>query len=210
MSDYYTERKGLMMFRPFDAGDKMVYNQIFVNEELKPLTGIDNVNLIVDCGAHIGMSGRYLKWHYPNSDILLFEPAKSNFEILQENFPDTIKNGMAQALNLAVWSHEVSLGITESEKSTAFRCYLGGNEVEALSLDFVFETYDKIDILKMDVEGAEKYIFSRNTGWIAKTRNIAIEIHKGCEDAVFDEMDKYNYELMKSGEYIIFKNIGSK
>ena len=198
------------MMRPFEAGDRMVYNQIFVKEELKPLTNISDVKCIVDAGAHVGMAGRYFKHFYPESDVLLFESEHDNFEILQENFPDDFGGKISQCLNLAVWSHPVSLGLTKSKKSTAHSCYLGGNEVEAIGLDFVFQFHEKIDILKMDIEGAEKYVFGKNTDWIKNTRNIAIEIHKGCKDIVMKEINKFKYDLIKSGEYTIFKNIEIK
>ena len=208
MPDYYTERYGLMMLRPFEPGDRMVYQRIFINEELKPLLDIENVKLIVDCGAHVGMAGRYLSYCHPQAEVLSFEPEIANFQILAENFPDALKNGMAQSLNLAVWSHEVSLGLAKGEKTTSHRCYLGGNEIEALPLTFILDHYDKIDILKISIEGSEKHLFNRGTGWILKTRNIAIKINKGCEEIVMAEMNKYKHELIKSGEYTIFKNIG--
>jgi hypothetical protein len=45
---------------------------------------------------------------------------------------------------------------------------------------------DGVDILKIDIEGGEHALLSRNIGWIEKTTGICIELHDrimpGCSD----------------------------
>ena len=69
--------------------------------------------------------------------------------------------------------------------------------------------WDHIDILKLDVEGAEKEIFSSNyEDWLPKTKVLIIELHdrmrKGCSKVVFSAISEYNFSLDISGENLVF------
>ena len=71
---------------------------------------------------------------------------------------------------------------------------------------------NKIDILKIDIEGAEKEVFSDNIdGWLKKTKLVIIELHEeskpGCINAVETAMRKYNFQLfLEKGENLIYLN----
>ena len=61
----------------------------------------------------------------------------------------------------------------------------------------------------MLLETAEAVVFSRNcVGWLNRVRNIAIELHdKECEEIFFRSLRGYRYDLSRSGELTICKNI---
>jgi FkbM family methyltransferase len=60
--------------------------------------------------------------------------------------------------------------------------------VQCVTVDQIVEQIgsDGIDILKIDIEGSEHALLSRNTGWINKTTGICIELHDrivpGCSE----------------------------
>ena len=62
-------------------------------------------------------------------------------------------------------------------------------KVEALSIPTLMRRYglDWIDILKVDIEGAEKELFESAPGWIDKVQTVMIELHDrlkpGCTDS---------------------------
>jgi hypothetical protein len=66
-----------------------------------------------------------------------------------------------------------------------------------------------IDLLKIDVEGAELPLFTSNfESWLARTRNLVIELHDGeCSDAFFRALKGYDYQLERSGDLTLCKNI---
>jgi hypothetical protein len=69
--------------------------------------------------------------------------------------------------------------------------------------------YEKIDILKLDIEGAEKEIFSDGyEDWLGKVNIIIIELHDwyrpGCSEAVYSALNKYKFISYKKGENTIF------
>jgi hypothetical protein len=61
-------------------------------------------------------------------------------------------------------------------------------EVECVTLDQLMQEFgaDGIGILKLDIEGGEHALLSRNTNWIDRTDAICIELHDrivaGCSD----------------------------
>jgi hypothetical protein len=69
-----------------------------------------------------------------------------------------------------------------------------------------------VDLLKIDVERAELSIFGASAGsWLHRVRNICIELHgKDCEDVFFTALKDYDYELSRSGELTICRNLRPK
>ena len=72
--------------------------------------------------------------------------------------------------------------------------------------------WNYIDILKLDIEGSEKEVFSAGfENWMPKTKVIIIELHDamkpGCSRAVFAAVNKYNFSFNIKGENIIFTNL---
>jgi len=65
------------------------------------------------------------------------------------------------------------------------------------------------DLLKVDIERAELEIFGETAkAWLPRVRNICIELHGAdCEDAFFSALAGFDYELERSGELTICRNI---
>ena len=87
------------------------------------------------------------------------------------------------------------------------------NSVPAISIHDLLKQFsiETIDILKLDVETAEKNIFEHSYEmWLPKTRYIFIETHdfidKGCSKAVMNAICKYDFSLECMGENLIFIN----
>ena len=70
---------------------------------------------------------------------------------------------------------------------------------------------DTIDVLKVDIEGAEKEVFSGEREWLAKVKVVILELHEearpGCETAVSNAMNEFNFSLLiERGENIVYVN----
>lgn len=79
--------------------------------------------------------------------------------------------------------------------------------VKAVSIKDIMEQYsfDRIDILKIDIEGAEIELFKNNyDDWLPSVRVLIIELHdrmrKGCSKTFFDALSKYNFSTEIKGE----------
>ena len=201
-----------LTLRP-NTKDKESVQQIFVQEQYAPLKGIENVKLIVDCGVYIGLATYYLATEYPNAQILSFEPDKLSYEQALVNISEHPNRTNIEIYNLAVWPHPGAVYLERCERSWATRVTesINKDKVFAISLNQIQKRYGTIDILKVDIEGSEKYVFSENTQWLDHTRNIAIELHdQKDKDVFFIAMDKYNFDLSHNGELTVCKNIERK
>ena len=168
--------------------------------------------IIIDGGANIGAASLYFSHVYPQAMIYALEPEPSNFAMLKRNC-DGVKNILP--LQLALWSESARLRFDDphSEK-WAFSVSSGdgtkGSQVEAVGLNDLMRQYgmDCVDILKLDIEGAEREVFSANRAWLDKVKIIAIELHdrfkEGCAAAFYDALHGVAFrQEMRGGSIFI-------
>ena len=171
-------------------------------------------DFIVDCGANIGLSAIFFASKYPTALIVAIEPDKENFKYLCKN-AKAYKN--IACLNMAVWSSNSKMKVIDEGKGNwAIKTILAGkNEqniiqgigIAQIMLDFKKE---KIDLIKIDIEGAEKELFSSNYHpWLSKTTKIAIELHESPDDIItkifYKAINDYNFKEYQKGENTIIE-----
>lgn len=164
-----------------------------------------NHPIIIDLGANIGSTCCHMKKLYPKAIIIGYELDKENAELAKEN-TKSLEN--VTIVNHGVW-YENSISTYSSEKKTnAYRVEdLESNnpavtQVKLISIEDILSEYDKIDFLKMDIEGAEIDILQKtDLNWIKKINNINIEFH--LEDP--KDIEVYKDLLIKHG-FIISEN----
>ena len=193
------------------SSDRAVYSSIFLLDEFKLPFKID-AKLIIDGGAYTGLSSLYFHKSYPNAKIIAIEPENSNFEILMNNTKN-IKN--IEQLNCGLWYKECFLKIKNSlEEKWGFQLEEvsenGENTMKAMTIDGLLQQsgYSYIDLIKLDIEGAEKEIFGLGSKhWINLTNIIIIELHDrfnpGCSDALFGAIEKNDWNVSYKGEKVV-------
>jgi FkbM family methyltransferase len=143
----------------------------------------------VDAGAHIGMASILFALKYPRARIIAIEPESSNFAALVRN---TAPYKTITPIQAALWREdgEVTLGPSNAHPKGAFQIVENGRErVRAINMDTLMRETGiaSIDLLKMDIEGAEIEVFE-SCPWIGNVRVIAIELHDrlrpGCSSVV--------------------------
>jgi FkbM family methyltransferase len=89
----------------------------------------------------------------------------------------------------------------------------GGIEtnLKGISMGDLMEQYNlkSLDLVKLDVEGAEAMIFQDNyDNWLSRTKVLIIELHEGCwPGSSFNfeaAIKKYPFSRSKRGEFLIF------
>jgi FkbM family methyltransferase len=175
-----------------ESSDAVVYEDVLINRQyaidlpFSPLT-------IVDAGANIGMASIYYANRYPMAKIIAIEPEASNFELLVRNvarYPNVV------AIQAALWNRDGWISVSQPDAATgasgswAFVTHEGqGRQVRAITMQTLMTemNLDSIDVLKVDIEGAEKEVFER-CNWLDRVRAIVIELHDrfkpGCSAAV--------------------------
>ena len=179
------------------SSDVSTYEQVFIKEEYDFLVE-RQPRVIVDAGANIGLASIYFANKYPQAMIIAVEPENSNFELLKENVAPYAR---VVPVHAALWNKNEEIGVfdpglgkwgftTETKDfsdASAARCHT----VMATTVDQLMARHeiDRIDILKVDIEGAEKEVFSDNSSWIQKIDSIIIELHDrvkpGCSQSFY-------------------------
>lgn len=177
--------------------DELTYTAIRDAYGQVPPSG--TVRFIVDAGANIGDSTSWYLSKYPKAKAVALEPDPENFSLLVRN---CLSYGeRALLLKAGLWSHDAHLQVSPTGAKDA----LTVREVPAETpgscpgrsmLSLLAEAgATEIDILKCDIEGAERELFSHDAdGWLAVTRNIYIELHgAAAEDAVFAATRRHGF-----------------
>lgn len=201
------------------TSDLNVFKQIFQEVEYSCLDDVKDVKLVVDCGANVGYSSVYFLNRFPSCKVIAIEPDSGNFSILNENirkYSDRIK-----VLNAGIWSSNSNLKISDNVyrdgKEWAVQveeCPVGApGSIKAIDINTILKEsgFDRISILKMDIEGAEAIVFAADTsGWIGKVDNMVIELHDDSHfgpatNLVLDKMStEGRFRVSRSGELTVF------
>jgi FkbM family methyltransferase len=201
------------------TSDYSVFRQIFIYQEYAPLAGIRNVRTIVDCGANIGLASMYLLDRYPSATLLAMEPDTDNAEMCRRNlsaFGDRVRVETTGIWTHGDWGLPARLRLERSggdHRDWAITVREAGVEEEAettgVSMEAICERAGEIDLLKIDIEGTEELIFGGNSAsWLARVRNIAIELHnEKCRDAFRRALDGFEFESFHARETLFIKNL---
>ncbi len=169
-------------------------------------TILESNSVIVDVGANIGQYMTAAKTFLPDARVYSFEPDTEIFNIL--------KNNAAQYKNVKVFNLALSdkEGIEKFYKSVEFsewsslnKSAISGESKEVKIKtnvgDKVLKDLSEIDLLKVDVEGAEFKVIKGLTKTLKKSKYLLIEISilRNRDDLGSSELIKY---LLDNGFYI--------
>jgi len=152
------------------------FKEIFVEEYYRFETKSESP-VIYDCGANVGTSCAYFKYQYPQSRIIAFEPNTNVAEYLFRNIKiNSFQN--IEVINKAVWtnSNGLELGLDDADASSI---HLDKNKtkVNSVRLKDYLEKEEDVDMLKMDIEGAEIEVLQDCRESLSKVKNIFVEFH---------------------------------
>jgi len=157
---------------------------------------VPNAKFIIDAGANIGASALYFASKFPDARIVAVEPEDGNFDLLVKN---SQHNKNIIPVKAAIWwktqkkniydQHTGHWGYTIADGPGDWAVM--GQEIDCVTIDSLMKTYgaEKIDLLKMDIEGAEKEVLENSSGWIDAVDVITAELHDqmiaGCSRAFY-------------------------
>jgi FkbM family methyltransferase len=157
---------------------------------------IDAVN-IIDAGAFIGDLSIFFHCRFPTARIIALEPNQENYRLAELNlrpYSDRVK-----LLNAGLWGTPTTLSVTgESTVShlTAARSS-DVHTVNCVDVDTIMADaeFTHIDILKLDIEGAEQQVFSTNyRHWLPVTKLVIVEFHG-------EEIERQGLDLLRDNGF---------
>jgi FkbM family methyltransferase len=186
------------------TSDQDVYDQIFRDGEYASIGG--DPRFIIDAGGHIGLATVFLAQRFPGATIAVVEPDPTNLAVLQRNVAG-LRNVHVHAGGL--WSRKTRLDITNpTADSWAFRL-AEGSGVEAFTVDEIMRHYgaETVDLLKMDIEGAEVEVLTNAASWIDRVEVLLVELHDrlrpGCRAALDSAIRAELFDERAVGEYVL-------
>ncbi len=157
--------------------DIAVFYEVFKSEVYKQELNRKNP-VILDIGAHIGLASVYFYACYGLATKLYsIEPADDNIILLKKN----LSAYPAQIKEVAIADYTGHVRISSSGYGHNRRIVKEGTEttVPCITISQLIseEKIKKIDLLKIDIEGAESLVFSGNLSWLDPCDRLIVETH---------------------------------
>jgi FkbM family methyltransferase len=202
-----------MALRP-RTSDLPMFAQTFIEKQYafellqEPLT-------IVDAGANIGTSSCYFANRFARARIFALEPEPTNYAMLCRNVSHLPAVVPIQA---ALWPKHgdvqlVTQGRQKSEVEVREISASDGNSlVSAVTIPDLCLRYslERIDLLKLDIEGAEKALFDAAQSWIERVAVIAIELHEriapGSTRSFYRATFNFPHELASGENTVVLRD----
>jgi|GEM_PF-2898415 len=198
--------------------DLEIFEQVMLLGDLMIKPSGTSPNYIIDAGAHIGCSSLYYALKFPGARILAVEAEASNFRQLRKN---TENIPAIHPLHAAVFHRSGQVVVTNpGDQPWGFQvgdpdqaALDSGSTIRAQTIDELIRLsgFPHIDILKLDIEGAEREIFAADTGsWLPLVRMIVVELHDrikpGCTQSFEQAVSGLPHELIRTLNNVIWIN----
>jgi FkbM family methyltransferase len=176
------------------ASSIMTYLEIFKDKTHMKIPDFlgENDEIIIDLGGNEGYYALAMKKNNPKAKIVSIEPITETFKLLKKNIQsNNLKNVIL--INKAITSRTGKITfeiVPEVSAISSADIYLQGREwldekrikkitVDSITLENLCKRLNikKIDLLKLDVEGAELEILKSSRKILMNTKKVVIEYH---------------------------------
>ena len=164
------------------GADAFIHGEVFEHQYYRlPLKAVPTT--ILDLGANIGLTALYFARQFPCAAIACVEPIPGNLLLLEQNLRmnavdakvfgaaiDSEDGRVVMELNANDYGHRVA-GSSEAKENLL--------DVPAISIPTLLENlgWDRIGLMKVDIEGHEKILFAGDCNWLDRVDAICIEWH---------------------------------
>jgi FkbM family methyltransferase len=215
------------------TSDERVEQDVFRMYQIYTKEDFGTPHWIIDAGANIGLRTVWFANLFPEANIIAIEPEKTNFDLLQQN---TAFYPNVHCIQAGLWKNNAYLKIrnpndepwafiidelTKDEAHTYIHTYIPSSPqapqdaevIRGITVEYLMKEYaiDKIDVLKIDIEGSEKEVFDNSAQWINSVNVFFIELHdrmkNGCARSFFNAIGHFDYKFLPeiAGDNILIK-----
>jgi len=134
---------------------------------------------ILDLGANIGLFSIHCINQFPDAMVLSVEASPATFDILRAN-QTRYPQKHWQIGHYAVWHTECEVRFIDEEMSTGSHVNQTGSiKVPAITLDRLIneQCHGRVDLLKMDIEGAEQAVLEQAESSLMNVEHLILEVH---------------------------------
>ena len=182
------------------GADFYIYSEV-IEHECYDIPADKPPETILDLGANIGLSTIYFARRFPNARIACVEPVPGNIAVLRENL--ALNDIPAAVFPAAVHVRDGTVKMALSKRDYGHAVADDGDdgalawpEVSALTVSSILAQlgWDRVGLLKLDVEGHETALLSEACDWLRRVDAICLEYHvDGGADHLATVAKRYNF-----------------
>lgn len=168
-----------MIARPTDW---FAFAEVVLDDEYGFIDGLlvgSNAPLVLDAGANIGLFSARVFQVRPAASVCSVEADPSTFEVLKRNSQENLRYRWCP-LHFALWDMDGLACFEKARSSTGGRVSeMGEVRVPAITLQrLIWENaHGWIDLLKMDIEGAEEAVLTAGQAVLQQVGCAIVELH---------------------------------
>jgi len=202
----------VLVLREYDLSGTPQFEMLY--ETYRAAADAGRQQLIIDCGANIGLSTLFFARKFPNAKVLAIEPAVGNVTMAMQNLSG-IKN--IEFINAAIDSRPGTLTLKRTGEEWGYRTSPPTNTADgplviAMTIDQLCAktAIEDILIVKVDIEGAERSLFVGDVAWMDRVSLLIVELHdwlfpgEGTSRAFFRALEGRKFEMLHRGENLFF------
>ena len=165
--------------RPNTTDAQVLWDVFYRKYAVAPVEITDD-GVILDFGSNVGYTMIHFAHNHPKARIFGFEMDHDNFQLAEKNLEKL--NNRCKIYHAAVWYKDEQIKY-DGEEAWGFKITnndkITNKTVTAYTPDSIIKmlNVEKIDYLKMDIEGAEKIVLENSSNWINKVKSIKVEVH---------------------------------
>jgi FkbM family methyltransferase len=152
------------------------FKEIFADESYRFQADTD-APLIYNCGANVGVDTLYFKRLYPKARIKAFEADPTVADYLRRNVAaNRLKD--VEVIAEAVWTENTTVSFaSEGADGGSVVTGTANTQIPATRLRDRLARETAVDLLKMDIEGAETAVIEDCADVLHRVRHVFIEYH---------------------------------
>ena len=217
------KNKSKVIVRNYTHSDYDVFKQIFNFEEyrivvsifqLNPILLDNEENVFIDAGANVGYTTAFFSSSAFFSKTFCIEPSATNFKTLKKNISlldnsDNIVLCENALSGKEGFTFEIDNSFRDGKDWSTTTKEDEKGSVEGITINEIVtkNNLKYITFLKIDIEGAERFIFDKQNdlSFLKITKVVAIEIHDefNIRDSIHTILKEHNFFLFESGELTI-------
>lgn len=191
------------------------FRKVFVDNEYQ-LPFDFTPKSIIDAGANIGMATLYFRQEFPEAQIIAIEPEATNANLLRRNTAGLLN---IEVIEAALWPTKKELALKDpAAEKWAFSVTEENNggansvKVPTVTVPELLDRFgfERLDLLKLDIEGAEKALFGDGAeAWMRRVNVIVIELHDryldGCSRQFYRALQPFPFTQEPRGENLFVR-----
>ena len=211
--------RGDLWLRPCSS-DIDTFREIVFERVYEPVVSrLSNCETVIDLGANIGLSAQYFLSTLPNCRVFAVEPVQESCRLLARNL-ECAGKGRGRWIRAAAWEDGRSLSVHAEYDTDRFDSYCvhegeasQSERVTGLSVAQIIDLsgFSKVDLLKVDIEGAERNLFKGHAAWLECVNAICIEFHGDSrQESGFDrKVADHGFQIMEANHHTVLAVRGS-